>query len=569
MWDLRVFGYPNRHLSFTGGGCRRGSSKSTPALSQRWLRETCKEFVYQSALPRQLSTSTISTYLRAAAHLSATLAARADRGEDPAALGRSDIVDHLIRLNAVVRAGRMSDADHHRYYVFTRRLLREIVGLGLTGPGGPAEGLPAEFGVRHTDTVKWVRTLREDDLSGEALPEIVIEQLFSPASLAVLGARHVFPEQCRRLVRVLADTGRRPTEVTHLRWDCLAFDEHVDELGQTHQAAVLVYDMPKTRWKGRRLPIHASTADLIQQQQRYVRDRFPDTATEDLVLWPAPVLNPTGRKPVSHHYLGKIISNWMEDLPDLHDVDAAGNPVPFDRRRMVAYVFRHTYAQRHADAGTPVEVLQELLGHEQISSTQVYYQVSARRKRDALHRVAPYQLDRAGTRSRPMLTALLPSEHTREAVGALSVPFGVCVEPANVRSHGRSCSFRYQCLGCSHFRTDPSYLPELRAYLSRRLADLEKLRAGTDEVTGWAAEAATPRTEEIEAARNLIRTCEQQLQDMTPTERAQVDDAIRQMRRARGDLEEVLPVTAIGKSRQANPVLFPTIGVRVETTELP
>lgn len=568
VWDLRVFGYKNRHLSFTGGGRRRGTDLVSPPLTQPWLRETTKEFVYQALLPRQLSTSTIGSYLRAVGHLSATLAARPDGGDDITALGRADLVDHLIRLNAMARSGAMSNNDHHRYYVFTRRFLQEVGALQLNRPGGPAEGLSPEFALRQSDTVKRIRTLREDDLAGEALPEVVVEQLLSPQALAYVETYGSAGEQSRRLIQVVADVGRRPTEVVHLRWDCVTHEETVDELGEPHRTAVLIYDMPKTRWKGRRLPIHASTAEIIYEQQRYVRERFPNTPAADLVLWPAPFLNPEGRKPMSQGYLGKILTRWMEALPELYgpDIGADGQPVPFDRSRVVAYVFRHTFAQRHADAGTPVEVLKELMGHEVINSTQGYFQVSAKRKREAVQRVAPFQVNRDGIRTRPALTTLLPSEHARESIGALSIPFGVCVEPTNVKSHGRSCSFRYQCLGCSHFRTDPSYLPELRTYLSRRLADLEKLRAGTDEVTAWAADAATPRDEEIEAARNLIRTCEQELQDMPAAERSQVDEAIRQMRRARGDLEEVLPPSATSRVRQPEPVLFPTIGLR--TTSL-
>ena len=44
-----------------------------------------------------------------------------------------------------------------------------------------------------------------------------------------------------------------------------------------------------------------------------------------------------------------------------------------DRSKVVAYSFRHTYAQRHADAGTPPDVLRELMGHEKIETTTGYY----------------------------------------------------------------------------------------------------------------------------------------------------------------------------------------------------
>lgn len=34
---------------------------------------------------------------------------------------------------------------------------------------------------------------------------------------------------------------------------------------------------------------------------------------------------------------------------------------------------RHSYAQRHADAGVPVDVLRELLDHDSMDTTRIYY----------------------------------------------------------------------------------------------------------------------------------------------------------------------------------------------------
>ena len=51
---------------------------------------------------------------------------------------------------------------------------------------------------------------------------------------------------------------------------------------------------------------------------------------------------------------------------------------------------------------------------------------------------------------------------------------------------------------------------------------------------------------------------------MTAQQRADVEQAIGQMRRARGDLDQALPVSAGGAVRQSAPVLFPTITVRRE-----
>ena len=393
-----------------------------------------------------------------------------------------------------------------------------------------------------------------------------MEQLFSTETLDLLVRTSGGGQQSKRLVQLLADVGRRPGEVVTLPFQCLESDDTVDELGGTQRSPVLIYNMTKTSWTGKRLPIHDSTAAIIQEQQAHLRTRFPDTPPAELALWPSPLRNPRGTRSMNTDYLSHVLRSWMLALPRLDgpDVDDHGHRVPFDRSRVFAYAFRHSFAQRHADSGVGVDVLKELMGHEQINTTQGYYQVTAKRKRAAVQLVAPLQLNRDGTRTRPTLNQVLDSEHLREDIGALSVPYGLCVEPSNVRSHGRSCSFRYQCFGCSHFRTDPSYLPELRGYLTRRLADLEVLRAGSSDITAWAAESAMPHDEEIEAVRNLIRTCERELEEMTAQQRADVEQAIGQMRRARGDLDRALPVSAGGAVRQSAPVLFPTITVRRE-----
>jgi hypothetical protein len=72
----------------------------------------------------------------------------------------------------------------------------------------------------------------------------------------------------------------------------------------------------------------------------------------------------------------------------------------------------------------------------------------------------------------PGAKVLLDHEHVRMRVGQVLVPFGICVEPSNVKAAGHACPFRFRCLGCDHFRTDPSYLPDLsvsRAAAARRL----------------------------------------------------------------------------------------------------
>jgi hypothetical protein len=56
------------------------------------------------------------------------------------------------------------------------------------------------------------------------------------------------------------------------------------------------------------------------------------------------------------------------------------------------------------------------------------------------------------------------TERLREEIGRIPVPLGYCTEQHNVRALGAHCPFSHQCLGCEHFRTDPSHLPDLYAY---------------------------------------------------------------------------------------------------------
>lgn len=42
--------------------------------------------------------------------------------------------------------------------------------------------------------------------------------------------------------------------------------------------------------------------------------------------------------------------------------------VEFDKRRIVLYAYRHSYAQRHADAGVPIDVLRELMDHRKLDT---------------------------------------------------------------------------------------------------------------------------------------------------------------------------------------------------------
>ena len=87
-------------------------------------------------------------------------------------------------------------------------------------------------------------------------------------------------------------------------------------------------------------------------------------------------------------------------------------------------------------------------------------------------------------------------------------------------------------MGCDHFRTDVSYLPDLNAYLHDLLRDRERLLAATNLDT-WAKAEAMPSEEEIRRIKDLIHRVKNHLDDLTADQRAEIEQAITVVRRTR------------------------------------
>lgn len=172
------------------------------------------------------------------------------------------------------------------------------------------------------------------------------------------------------------------------------------------------------------------------------------------------------------------------------------------------------------------------MDHKTLSATQRYYRVGEKRRREAVDRVASMQFDRHGNRIWAQAKALLDSERARRAVGEVVVPFGVCAEPSNVKAGGHACPYRFRCVGCDHFRTDVSYLPDLQAHLDDLLRNRERLLSAGDLDT-WARAEAMPSEEEITRLRRLINRVKTDLDALTPEQRTQTEQAITVVRRHR------------------------------------
>jgi integrase len=541
VWDLRKVG-----LAAGRNTCVLDFS----TVTQAWLRDASKRWARSRAAYTQ--GQSMQAVLLAVSLLSQSLARREDGGREKSALARADVRAFVERLGRLYRAGRIPDTTYYRSTGKVRMFLRECRDFGLYAPGEPLHGLSAEFAVWQQDLR---RERKDEDAGGEgrALPQVVIDQLLSDRYLQRLGER--YGDELLVMLRILADTGRRPDELAKLWAGCLDRTEFIDEqTGELQSSWVLVHDMPKVAIKDFRLFISESTAQLIVEQRERVVARYPGTPLSKLRLFPRERMNPDGSEPQYTARLSWAVRGWVQNLPEL----LGASDEEFPRERVFPYAFRHSFAQRHADNGTPIDVLATMMGHRTIDTTRGYYRVNKTRMRKAVATVSEMQLNHRGNRVTTNLGEMVDAEYDRYQVGQIAVAFGTCHEPSNVKSSGQSCPYRFRCFGCAHFHTDPSYLPELHEHLQRLLVDHERLNAVTDGMLeDWARRDALPPPEEIVAVRRLIRAAEAILDGLTREERASVDELFAVIRRARANIDTALPTHLSAVVRQPQPTLYP------------
>jgi integrase len=497
IWDLAVFGHPGT-LSFT-----RITQKWLGAAARRWAAEQLPRHRGSGAARVQAKINNVGL-------LSQHLNGRPDHGSDPAALSRGDVEAFLNRVAYLEADGQISRYRRNMICRDVRAVLAGIRGLGLARAGQVAAGLAGDVTIGRAD-------IPADPQRGEPgrdLPPEIMTALC--ASLHTLE-----PAEVRVATQIGIDTGRRPEDILGLPLGCLARDKD--------GAAVLVYDNVKADRLGRRLPISAATAEVITSQQQRVRQRFPHAPDAKLRLLPTSYRNPDGTKPISRSTLEARHRDWVSTLPALRTRDG----LAFNTAKIVPYAYRHSYAQRHADAGVPIDVLAELLDHRSYSVTRSYYRIGEDRRREAVDKVTTLSFDRRGNRIWRDARALLDSERARHAVGEVAVPYGTCTEPSNVQAGGGACPIRFRCAGCDHFRTNVAFLPDLQAYLQDLLRTRERLAAAINGVDEWARADATPAEEEISRIRHLIAQIKGDIAGLDDAERAQIEEAVAVVRRHR------------------------------------
>ncbi len=160
----------------------------------------------------------------------------------------------------------------------------------------------------------------------------------------------------RAIMEVLYSCGLRAAELAGLRLPDVFMDQHtVRVLGK--------------RKKERIVPIGAYAVEALL---RYLTVRHRLGAPEHTVIF----VNHRGG-PLTTRSIQRIIEKHaLVALPTRHEVSP--------------HTLRHTFATHMLDAGADLRVVQEMLGHESLSSTQIYTHVSIDRLKQVYREAHPH-----------------------------------------------------------------------------------------------------------------------------------------------------------------------------------
>lgn len=153
----------------------------------------------------------------------------------------------------------------------------------------------------------------------------------------------------KAILEVLYGCGLRVSEVCQLR------------LNQTHLDQGFLRVIGKGD-KERMVPMHKRSIDALRIYMELVRKNW------EVKRSPYVFLNSHGKQ-LTRQYVHTLIKSKLAEM----NMD----------ERLSAHSFRHSFASHLLDGGADLRVVQELLGHSDISTTQIYTHVQNKRLKDA------------------------------------------------------------------------------------------------------------------------------------------------------------------------------------------
>jgi integrase len=506
-------------------GTRRRKGVDFAAIEQEWLRTATMNYC------RDLTTTDyLYDAYRAALYGSEALSKRRDRGMDPAKLSQRD-ADRIAK-----RMAEESDKEGHlfnRAYRMSKynkffKIVEQGVQLELI------KGLPTTFARSKKHVFHQSERRTRESKDAKALPDSVLRTLDANVDLLAAGRRHYLMTELqvramfRTIYLLMRDTGRRPMEICALRTDCI---------GGTADEPVLRWYSYKMGRPGRDLPIEQALAREVHEWLG-IREALSIPKASRPYLFPA-VTEVSAEPYLRPPYFAATLRLWLQSIPFIGSgtVDSDGNEIEFGRSNIYPYSFRHTWAQRHADSGTQIEVLAELLDHEGLDTVGVYYRVSDKRKRSAIAKVAQHTFNHRGQPRSPVYASTYQ-------LRSLAVPYGNCTEPTNVKSGGQTCPIRFQCSGCGFYRPDASHL----VAIEQEIHDLRKNyeQALAMDVEPYVLESIEGQ---IASYSRIVAEMKKSIAAMTQEERNNLLEAATIMRRIRAGRLPHLQIEPVTKPR--------------------
>ncbi|MGH2806848.1 MAG: site-specific tyrosine recombinase XerD [Actinomycetota bacterium] len=306
---------------------KTGSRNASLKVLDRWI----DEFLTYVEFEKGLSKNTIDAYRR---DLAVWRNYCTKRGVDARRTGAKDITDYLDRLRTgkAPAATAYSPASVARMLVAVRALYKFL----------------AREGQIDADPTATIGSPKKPRSIPKAIPLADVESLLELPAADLLGRRD------RAVLETLYGAGLRISELVGLDVDDVDLDD----------GTVLVR-MGKGS-KSRRIPIGRAARKALGD---YLSATRPELAkrSEARRSRGALFLNARGGR-LSRQGCWKILKGYAR----LAGMEAKVSP----------HTLRHSFATHMLDAGADIRVVQELLGHASLSTTQVYTLVSDRRLRE-------------------------------------------------------------------------------------------------------------------------------------------------------------------------------------------
>lgn len=289
------------------------------------------QFISHVEFERGLSANTIAAYRR---DLALWRSFCAERAKDPGGVRPEDVTEFLERLRsgAPPATKPLAPSSVARTVACMRSFHRFLYGEGCIG----------------ADPTAKVGTPKRSRSIPKAISLAEVERLLSLPDASVLGRRD------RAVLETLYGSGLRISELVGLDVDDVDLDEG------------LVLVRAGKGGKARRVPVGRAQHGALSGYLALSRPELARRAHGDRGRG-ALVLNARGAR-LSRQGCWKLLQAYAA---------RAGLT-----RRVSPHTLRHSFATHMLDAGADIRVVQELLGHASLSTTQIYTLVSNRRLRE-------------------------------------------------------------------------------------------------------------------------------------------------------------------------------------------